>query len=42
MKIDFENFKIQKWVSQTAEKVDEKDGVICFFLPELWSLYCPK
>ena len=29
----------------TAEKVDEKNGVICLvscFLPELWSLNCPK
>ena len=28
-----------------AEKVDEKNGVICLasiFLPELWSLTCPK
>ena len=31
MKMNLENFQKQKWVSQTAEKVDEKNGVICFF-----------
>ena len=28
-----------------AERVDEKNGVICLvsiLLPELWSVYCPK
>ena len=31
MKMNFENFQIQKWISQTvrAQKVDEKNGVIC-------------
>ena len=31
MKMNFEYFQIQKWMLQTvrAEKVDEKDGVIC-------------
>ena len=31
MKMNLENFQKQKWVSQAAEKVDEKNGVICFF-----------
>ena len=31
MKMNFENFQIQKWISQTvrAQKADEKNGVIC-------------
>ena len=31
MKMNFEYFQIQKWMLQTgiAEKVDEKNGVIC-------------
>ena len=31
MKMNFANFEIQKWISQTvrAQKVDEKNGVIC-------------
>ena len=31
MKMSFENFQIQKWVSQTAKKVDEKNGFISYF-----------
>ena len=31
MKMNFEKFQMQKCVLQTAEKVDEKNGVICFF-----------
>ena len=42
MKMSFENFQIQKWVSQTAKKVDEKMDSFPFFLPELWSLNCPN
>ena len=37
MKMNFDNFQIQKWISETikAQKVDEKNGVIClvFFFP---------
>ena len=31
VKMNFGNFQIQKWVSQTvrAQKVDEKNGVVC-------------
>ena len=31
MKMNLDYFKIQKWILQTdkAEKVDEKNGVIC-------------
>ena len=31
MKMNFDNFHIQKWASQTlrAQKVDEKNGVNC-------------
>ena len=31
MKMNFDNFQIQKWISQTvtAQKADEKNGVIC-------------
>ena len=42
MKINFENFQIQKWVSQTAEKVDEKNEVICFFPSWVMVLQLPK
>ena len=33
MKMNFDYFQIQKWILQTvrAEKVDEKNGVICLF-----------
>ena len=40
--MNFENFQIQKWVSQTAEKVDEKNGVICFFSSWVMVLKLPK
>ena len=42
MKVNFENFQIQKWVSQTAKKVDEKIGVICFFPSRVMVLKLPK
>ena len=51
IKINFDNFQIlqkySKWISQIvrAQKGDEKNGIFClvtFFLPELWSLICPK
>ena len=47
MKINFHYFQIQKSMFQTvtAEKVDEKMGLFVqlpCFLPELWSLNCPK
>ena len=34
MKMNLDNFQIQKWISQTvrAQKVDEKNGVICLVL----------
>ena len=33
MKMNFDYFQIQKWILQTvrAEKVDEKNGIICLF-----------
>ena len=41
MKINFDKFQVQKWISQIvrAQKVDEKNGVIClaFFFPS-WVL----
>ena len=47
MKMNFGNFQIQKWISQTvrAQKVDEKNGVIClisFFLSWFMVLKLPK
>ena len=47
MKMNFGNFQIQKWISQTvrAQKVDEKNGVIClisFFLSWVMVLKLPK
>ena len=47
IKINVDYFQIKKWMLQTvrAEKVDEKIGVIGYFpcfLPELWSVNCPK
>ena len=34
MKMNLDNFQIQKWISQTvrAQKVDEENGVICLVL----------
>ena len=29
MKMNFEYFQIHKWILQTSEKVDRKNGVIC-------------
>ena len=40
--MNLENFQKQKWVSQTAEKVDEKNGVICFFPSWIMALKLPK
>ena len=48
MKMNFDNFQIQKLISQilkAQKKKDEKDGVIFlvfFYLPKLWSLNYPK
>ena len=42
MKMSFENFQIQKWVSQTAKKVDEKNGFISFFSSWVMVLKLPK
>ena len=42
MKMNLENFQKQKWVSQAAEKVDEKNGVICFFSSWIMVLKLPK
>ena len=47
MKMNFDNFQLQKWISQKvrAQKVDEKNGVICLvsiFFPELLYLNCQK
>ena len=47
MKMNFEYFQIQKLMLQTvrAEKVDEKNGVICLvsmFPSWVMSLNCPK
>ena len=44
MKMNFDNFQIRKWGSETdrARKTDEKNGVISllFISPELWSWNC--
>ena len=47
MKMNFDIFQIQKWISQTvrAQKLDEKNGVIClvsFFLSWVMVLKLPK
>ena len=47
MKMTFDIFQIQKWISQTdrAQKVGEKNGVIClvsFFLSWVMVLELPK
>ena len=47
MKTNFDIFQIQKWISQTvrAQKVDEKNGVIClvsFFPSWVMVLKLPK
>ena len=47
MQMNFDNFQIQKRMSQTvrAQKVDGKlvsFDKLTFFLPELWSFNCPK
>ena len=39
MKINFDNFQMKKWVSETvrAQKADEKNGVICLvFMSTFW------
>ena len=39
MKINFDNFQMKKWVSETvrAPKADEKNGVICLvFMSTFW------
>ena len=41
--MNFECFQIQKWMLQTvrAEKVDEKNGVICLvFMFPSWAMVC--
>ena len=44
MKMKFDNFQIQKWISQTirAQKVNKKNGVICLvsFFPSWVMVLC--
>ena len=43
MKMNFEYFQIQKWITQTviAEKVDDKNGAICLvFMFPAWVMVC--
>ena len=44
MKINFGNFQIQKWISQTVrvQKIDEKNGVICLISFPSYVLKFPK
>ena len=47
MKMNFDNFQIQNWILQkvSAQKVDEKNGVICLvplFLPLFMALKIAK
>ena len=42
MKMNFDNFQIQKWILRTVRWKNGIISLVSFFPSDLWSLNCPK
>ena len=42
MKMNFDNFQIQKWILRTVRWKNGIISLVSFFASDLWSLNCPK